>query len=79
LGDLLNGIAEEKLDIPEMILQNLAQCAANDLDISANAMPKIIPAHPIDDIALLVNEYRPLHIGMRRNNRIVNPHLPENV
>jgi hypothetical protein len=40
--------AKKQLDVPEMISQDLTQCTANDLDIFANAMPKIIPAHPID-------------------------------
>jgi hypothetical protein len=79
LGDSLNGIAKKQLDIPEMIPQDLTQCAANDLDISAKAMPKVIPAHPINDIAFFVDEYGALHIGMRRNNRVMNPHLPENL
>ena len=62
-----------------MIPQDLTQSAANDLDISANAMPKVIPAHPIDDIAFFIDEQGALHIGMCRNNGVMNPHLPENL
>ena len=54
----LDGIAEKPLDIPEMIPQDLTQCAANDLNISANAMPKVIPAHPINDITFFVRRVR---------------------
>jgi hypothetical protein len=75
----LNGVAKKKLDIPEMIPQDLTQSAANDLDISAQAMPKVIPAHPIHDLACFIDEYGTLHIGMRRNNRVMNSHLPENL
>jgi hypothetical protein len=42
-------------------------------------MPKVIPAHPINDIAFFIDEYGALHIGMRSNNRVKNPHLPENL
>jgi hypothetical protein len=62
-----------------MIPQDLTQCAANDLDVSANAMPGVISAHPIDDIARFIDEHGALHVGMRRNNRVMNPHLPENL
>jgi hypothetical protein len=79
LGDPLNGIAKKQLHIPEMIPQDLTQCAANDLDVSANAMPEVIPAHPLDDMARLIDEYGALHVGMRRNHRVMNPHLPENL
>jgi len=79
LRDGLNGIAKKQLDIPEMIPQDLTQCAANDLDVSANAMPKVLPAHPINDIARFIDEYGALHIGMRRNNCVMNAHLPENL
>jgi ATP dependent DNA ligase-like protein len=75
----LNGIAKKHLEIPKMIPQDLTQCAANDLDIFSPAMPKVIPAHPIDNIALFIDEYGSLHIGMRRNNGVMNPHLPENL
>src|SRR5262249_38995607 len=79
LVDSLNGIVKQQLDVPEMVPQDLTQCAANDLDISASAMPKVIPAHTINDFAFFVDEYGPLHIGMRRNNGVMNPHLPENL
>jgi hypothetical protein len=79
LGDPLNGIAKKQLHISEMIPQDLTQCAANDLDVSANAMPEVISAHPIDDIARFIDEHGALHVGMRRNNRVMNPHLPENL
>src|SRR5262249_1405106 len=45
LGDSLNGITEKQLDIPEMVPQDLTQGATNDLDVSANAMSEVIPAH----------------------------------
>src|SRR5262249_25493315 len=79
LRDSLNGIAKQQLDLAEMILQDLTQCAANDLDISADAVSKVIPAHPIDDIAFFIDEYGTLHIGMRSNYRVMNPHLPEDL
>jgi hypothetical protein len=79
LGDCLNGVAKKQLDIPEMIPQDLTQSAANDLDIFAHAMPKVIPAHPINDLAFFIDEHGTLHIGMRRNNRVMNSHLPENL
>lgn len=56
LGDSLNGIAKQKLDIPDMIFQDLTQCAANDLDITADTMPKAIPTHPINDMAFFIDE-----------------------
>src|SRR5262245_49240935 len=62
-----------------MISQDLTQCATNDLEISANAMPEVIAAHSINDTALFIDEEGPLHIGMRRNNRVMHPHLPENL
>jgi hypothetical protein len=79
LGDSLNGISEKQLDIPEVIPQDLTQRAADDLDISADAMPKVIPAHPINDVAFFVDEDGTLHVGMRRNDRVMNPHLPEDL
>src|SRR5262249_41376530 len=79
LGDPLNAIAKKQLHIPELIPQDLTQGAANDLDVSAHAMPEVIPAHPLDDIARFIDEHGALHVGMRRNNRVLNPHLPENL
>jgi hypothetical protein len=79
LSDSLNGIAKKQFDLPEMILQDLTQGAANDLQISTNAMPKLVPAHALDDVAFFVDELRALHIGTRRNNRVMNPHLLDNL
>src|SRR5262249_48455753 len=62
-----------------MIPQDLAQGAANDLEISANAMPKLIAAHALEDLAFFVDELGALHIGTRRNNRVMNPHLLDNL
>jgi hypothetical protein len=79
LGDSLNGIAKKDFDLPEMISQDLTQGAANDLEIATNAMPKVIPAHALEDVAFFVDELRALHIGTRRNNRVMNPHLLDNL
>jgi hypothetical protein len=79
LGDSLNGIAKKNFDLPEMIPQDLTQGAANDLEISTNAMPKFIPAHALEDVAFFVDELRALHIGTRHNNRVMNPHLLDNL
>jgi len=73
LSDSLNGIAKKQLGLSEMILQDLTQGAANDLEISTNAMPKVIPAHAFDDVAFFVDELGALHIGTRRNNSVMNP------
>src|SRR5262249_9500489 len=79
LPDSLNGVAKKQLDIAEMIPQNLTQCAAKDLEISADAMPKVVPTHSLDNIAFLVHEYGALHIGMSRNSGVMNAHLLENL
>jgi hypothetical protein len=79
LGDPLNGVAKQQLDIPEMIPQDLTQRAADDLDVSATAMPKVIPAHPVDDIAFFIDEQGALHVGVRRNDGVMSPHLPEDL
>jgi len=75
LSDSLNGIAKKQLDLFEMILQDLTQGTANDLEISTNAMPKVIPAHAFDDVAFFIDELGALHIGSRCNNGVMNPHL----
>jgi hypothetical protein len=62
-----------------MVLKDLTQCAANDLDISANTMPKVIPAHSINNIAFFIDKYSALHVGARCNNVVMNLHLPENL
>jgi hypothetical protein len=62
-----------------MISQDLAQRAANDLEISSNTMPKLISPHALDDRALFVDRLGALHIGTCRNNRVMNSHLLDNV
>jgi hypothetical protein len=42
-------------------------------------MPKVIPAHSIDNIAFFIDEYGALHVGMRRDNGVMNRHLPKNL
>ena len=79
LGDSLNGIAKKDFDLAEMIPQDLTQGAANDLEISTDAMPEFIPAHALEDVAFFVDKLRALHIGTRRNNGVVNSHLLDNL
>jgi hypothetical protein len=42
-------------------------------------MPKVIPAHSIDDIAFLVDQDGALHIGMCGNHGVMNPHQAEHL
>src|SRR5262245_36270770 len=42
-------------------------------------MSKCVTAHCVDDLAVLVDEQCPLHIGARRDNGIMNSHSPQNL
>src|SRR5262245_52703390 len=79
LRDRLDGVAENELDVAERVLQDLAEVAANDLDITADTMAEVIAAHAIDDVAILIDEHGALHIGVGGDNRVMNAQRPEHL
>src|SRR5262249_58470207 len=40
---------------------------------------RCIPAHALKDVAFFVDELGAVHVGTRRDNRVTNPHLLDNL
>jgi hypothetical protein len=59
--------------------QDLTQSPANDLQILADAMSELIPAHSIDDFPLSIDEQCALHVGACCKDGIMDAHSPQNL
>jgi hypothetical protein len=73
LGDRGDDVAEDHVDAGRPRHQDLAQRAADDLEVLAHPMAEVVAGHPVDDIALAVDEQGALHLRARGHDGVMRP------
>jgi hypothetical protein len=74
LGDVLDDITEDDVDVPCLLHQDLAQVAAHDLEVPAAPVSELVAAHLADDVAVAIDQLGATHLRTRLDDRVMRIH-----